>query len=90
VAFGPDGPCGLAAGTERVGSGPRARPNLGKVFFEFIFNAKTIPEKPINCLKARKILRKIKISGKFLEIDYDMNNPNKAFRAHEKDFRALK
>jgi hypothetical protein len=28
-----------------------------------------------------------KIPGKFLEIDYDMNNPNKAFGAHEKDFR---
>jgi hypothetical protein len=33
-------------------------------FFEFIFNAKTIPEKPRNCLKARKILRK---SQKFQE-----------------------
>jgi hypothetical protein len=30
-----------------------------------------------------------KIPGKFLEIAYDMNNPNKAFVAHEKDFRAL-
>jgi hypothetical protein len=30
-----------------------------------------------------------KIPGKFLEIDYDMNNPNKAFGAHEKDFRAF-
>jgi hypothetical protein len=27
----------------------------------------------------------IKIPGKFLEIYYDMNNPNKAFGAHEKD-----
>jgi hypothetical protein len=27
--------------------------------------------------------------GKFLEIDYDMNNPNKAFGAHEKNFRAF-
>jgi hypothetical protein len=27
-------------------------------FFEFIFNAKTIQEKPRNCLKARKILKK--------------------------------
>jgi hypothetical protein len=27
-------------------------------FSEFIFNAKTIPEKSRNCLKARKILRK--------------------------------
>jgi hypothetical protein len=31
----------------------------------------------------------IKIPGNFLEIDYDMNNPNKTFGAHEKDFRAF-
>jgi hypothetical protein len=30
-----------------------------------------------------------KIPRKFLEKDYDMNNPNKAFGAHEKDFRAF-
>jgi hypothetical protein len=29
------------------------------------------------------------ILGKFLEIDYHMNNPNKTFGAHEKDFRAF-
>jgi hypothetical protein len=51
---------------------------------------KQIPEKSRNCVKARKILRKSqKILGKFLEIAYDMNNPNKAFGAHEKDFRAF-
>jgi hypothetical protein len=51
---------------------------------------KQIPQKSRNCLKARKILEKItKIPGKFLEIDEDMNNPNKAFGAHEKDFRAF-
>jgi hypothetical protein len=83
-------------GRERAGAGaggsrPRSRPEgIGRFFFEFIFNAKTIPEKPRNCLKTRKILRKItKIPGKFLKIDYDMNNPNKAFGAHEKDFRAF-
>jgi hypothetical protein len=27
-----------------------------------------------------------KISGKFLEIVWDMNNPDKVFRAHENDF----
>jgi hypothetical protein len=27
-----------------------------------------------------------KIPEKFLEIDYDKNNPNKAFGAHEKGF----
>jgi hypothetical protein len=51
---------------------------------------KTIPEKAEIILKARKILEKSqKIPEKFLEIDYDMNNPNKAFVAHEKDFRAF-
>jgi hypothetical protein len=30
-----------------------------------------------------------KIPGKFLEIDYDMNNPNKAFGALEKGFSSL-
>jgi hypothetical protein len=30
-----------------------------------------------------------KIPEKFLEIDYDMNNPNKAFGAHVKYFRAF-
>jgi hypothetical protein len=30
-----------------------------------------------------------KIPGKFPELDWDTNNPNKAFGAHEKDFRAF-
>jgi hypothetical protein len=30
-----------------------------------------------------------KISGKFPETDWDTNNPNKVFVAHEKDFRAI-
>jgi hypothetical protein len=29
------------------------------------------------------------MSGKFPETDWDMNNPNKVFNAHEKDFRAF-
>jgi hypothetical protein len=28
-----------------------------------------------------------KIPGKFLEVDYDMKNPNKVFGTQEKDFR---
>jgi hypothetical protein len=41
-------------------------------------------------LKGTKNTPKItKILGKFLEIDQDMNNPNKAFEGHEKDFRAF-
>jgi hypothetical protein len=52
---------------ERVGpSGSAQTERIGFViiFFEFIFNAKTIPEKSRNYLKARKILRK---SQKFQE-----------------------
>jgi hypothetical protein len=30
-----------------------------------------------------------KIPGKFPELDWDTNNPNKVFGAHEKDFRAF-
>jgi hypothetical protein len=30
-----------------------------------------------------------KIPGKFPELDWSMNNPNKVFGAHEKDFRAF-
>jgi hypothetical protein len=30
-----------------------------------------------------------KIPGKFPETHWDMNNPNKVFGAHEKDFRAF-
>jgi hypothetical protein len=64
--MGFDGPgCRTGADAGRSGSGLRARPRKeGFVFFEFIFNAKTIPEKSRNCLKARKILRK---SQKFQE-----------------------
>jgi hypothetical protein len=41
-------------------------------------------------LQGTKNTQKItKIPGKFLEIDYDMNNPNKAFGAYKKDFRAF-
>jgi hypothetical protein len=54
----------LADGLQRArlgrgGSGLRARPGrVGFYFFEFIFNAKTIPEKSRNFLKARKIIQK--------------------------------
>jgi hypothetical protein len=41
-------------------------------------------------LKAPEILQKSqKKPGKFLELDWDMNNPNKVFGAHEKDFGAF-
>jgi hypothetical protein len=37
----------------------------------------------------KNILKVTKIPGKFLELDWSMNNPNKVFGAHEKDFRAV-
>jgi hypothetical protein len=40
-------------------------------------------------LRHENTLQIPKISGKFPEIDEDTNNPNKAFGAHEKDFRAF-
>jgi hypothetical protein len=40
--------------------------------------------------KCTKITPKItKIPGKFPELDWSMNNPNKVFGGHEKDFRAF-
>jgi hypothetical protein len=37
----------------------------------------------------KNILKIPKILGKFLGIDWNMNNPNKVFGAHKKDFRAF-
>jgi hypothetical protein len=50
----------------------------------------TIPENLEIVLKARKILEKSQnFQEKFPETYWDMNNPNKVFGAHEKDFRAF-
>jgi hypothetical protein len=63
---------------------------IGFLFFEFIFNAKTNSRKVYKFFKGTKNTLKItKILGKFLEIDWDMNNPHKVFGVHEKDFRAF-
>jgi hypothetical protein len=60
------------------------------LFFEFIFNAKTILGKSRNCFRGTTITQKIpKIPGKFPKTHWDMNNTNKIFGAHEKDFRAF-
>jgi hypothetical protein len=76
-----------AGGPERVGPSGSVRSSRIVFFFEFIFNAKNNSRKCRNCFKGTKNTRKItNIPEKFLEIDYDMNNPNKAFGAHEKDF----
>jgi hypothetical protein len=86
--------CGLTAGPGRwVGPTGSARKERDRFIFfisEFIFNAKTIPEKSRNCFRGTKITQKIpEIPGKFPETHWDMNNPNKVFGAHEKDFRAF-
>jgi hypothetical protein len=61
-----------ACWTGRIGSGSQvwARPKRkgkGYCFLNLIFNAKTIPENIEIVLKARKILKIPKISGKFPE-----------------------
>jgi hypothetical protein len=70
-----------------------ARPKRkGKDYYfpNLIFNAKTILENLKVVLKGTKNTQKIaKNSGKFPEAHWDMNNPNKVFGAHEKDFRAF-
>jgi hypothetical protein len=81
--------CGARSGLGRA-SGSAQSGRVDFLFFEFIFNVKTNSSKVLKLFKGTKKTRKItKIPGKFLEIDYDMNNPNKAFGAHEKDFRAF-
>jgi hypothetical protein len=82
--MGPAGPT-VGLGWTRVGPSGSAQEGRFCFFFEFIFNAKTIPEKSRNCLKARKILEKSKLP----EAHWDMNNPNKVFGGHEKEFRAF-
>jgi hypothetical protein len=63
---------------------------IGFSFFEFIFNARNNSRKSRNYFKGTKNTRKItKIPGKFQELDWGMNNPNKVFGTHEKDFRAF-
>jgi hypothetical protein len=66
--------------------GPLARPNPVD-FFKIFFSARTNPGNAEKMFRGTKNTQKItKIPGKILEISYDMNNPNKAFGAREKDF----
>jgi hypothetical protein len=71
--------------------GPQARPNpIDRFFFRNISQCKIHSGKFQQMFKGTENTQKIsKIPGKFLETDYDMNNPNKAFGADEKDFRAF-
>jgi hypothetical protein len=58
-------------------------------FFETIFQRKNKFGNSRKCLQCTKNTPKItKIPEKFLETHWDMNNPNKVFGDHEKDFRA--
>jgi hypothetical protein len=58
-------------------------------FFKIIFIAKKNNSRNSrNCFKGTKNTQKItNIPGKFPEAHWDMNNLNKVFGAHEKDFR---
>jgi hypothetical protein len=59
-------------------------------FFEIFFSARINLGNAQKMFRGTKNTQKItKIPGKFLEIAYDMNNPNQAFGAHEKDVRAF-
>jgi hypothetical protein len=84
------------AGRASAGAGGLGRASgsaqSGRVDFLFlnIFQCKNKSRKCPEMFRGTKNTQKItKIPGKFLEIAYDMNNPNKAFVAHEKIFRAL-
>jgi hypothetical protein len=84
-----EGRMGLAGpgGLERVGPSGWARYDrfCFFIFFEFIFNEKTIPEKSSNCFKAQKYSENSKkLRKKFPETHWDTNNPNKVFGAHKK------
>jgi hypothetical protein len=49
-------------------------------FYEIFFSAKTNPGNAQKMFRGTKNVQKIpKISGKFLEIDWNMNNSNKIF-----------
>jgi hypothetical protein len=87
---------GLAGLAGRARAGwvePRARPNPVDrfwFFFEIFFSARINPGNAQKMFRGTKNTQKItKNPGKFLEVDYDMNNPNKAFGAHEKYFRGF-
>jgi hypothetical protein len=59
-------PRGPTAGPARTWVGPLGSAQLDRIFFEFIFNVKTIPEKSRNCLKAQKYSENHKIFRKIL------------------------
>jgi hypothetical protein len=72
--------------------GPSGSTQQGRISFfsEIFFSAKTNPGNAWKMFRGTKNTQKIpKIPGKFPELDWSMNNPNKVFGAHEKDFRAF-
>jgi hypothetical protein len=80
----------LAAKSVWIGSGLRARPGRkDRICFSrnIFFSAKTNSGNNRKFLQGTKNTPKIpKIVGKFPDVDWSMNNPNKVFGAHEKDF----
>jgi hypothetical protein len=85
---------GLLAGPAgRVG--PTGSAQSGRIGFQVFFSnlfliPETIPENLEIVLKAQKYSKNHKKNpGKFPELDWGMNNANKVFGAHEKDFKAF-
>jgi hypothetical protein len=85
----PGGWAGAGAG-RAFGLVPNGKDRIGFLFFLNYFKCENNSIKSRNCFKGMKNTQKIpKNLGKFPEIHWDMNNPNKVFGAHEKDFRAF-
>jgi hypothetical protein len=74
-------------------AGPKGREEKKKGFpfiFRKYFCERNNLEIARQFIKATKNILKIpKLLGKFPEIDWNINNPNKVSGAHEKDFRAF-
>jgi hypothetical protein len=71
--------------TSTDGLGPNRKKGL--FFSEFNFQCENNSRKTYKLFKGTKNTPKItKIPEKFPELDLSMNNPNKVFRAHEKNF----
>jgi hypothetical protein len=84
-----DGPRAGRNGLDQAfGLGPIQKDKI--CFFELIFNANNNLRKICKLFQSTKNTQKItKNRRKFLELDWSMNNSNKVFGAHEKDFRAF-
>jgi hypothetical protein len=90
------GPYGLYAGCSGLGRrwiGPSGSAQTERIGFLFFSNLVLMQKQFQNIYKLFKGTKNtpkiIKIPGKFPELDWGTNNPNKVFGAQEKDFRAF-